>query len=186
VQSDGIPAPGISEFSTPNDPLEVTHTVVNFDGDHSLDVTTAVEQNISGYAHYSVQLRSDSGAVQVFEVAAPPGGLQVEMRDMTGDAIPNDLLLRSALLHRLPTVLVNDGHDHFTVAISAGDPGSISCGEQFAPGGNDGHGTIGMMSSGFRTGGLRHGHALFPQLSVGDSVHRSSSGRAPPVFATFI
>src|ERR1039458_9800135 len=82
LQSDAIPAPGISGPSAPNGPLEVTHYIVNFEGDHSLDVTTAVEKNSSGYSRYSVQLRSDSGAVQVFEVAAPPGGLQVEMRDM--------------------------------------------------------------------------------------------------------
>ena len=32
---------------------------------------------------------------------------------MTGDKVPNDVVLRPALLRWLPTVLVNDGHEHF-------------------------------------------------------------------------
>jgi hypothetical protein len=196
-QSVNISTADIPERSAPNSRLEVTRYVMDYDGDHSLDVATVVEQDISGFARYSVELRLASGVEQSFVVAAPPGGLRVEMRDMTGDKVPNDLLLQPALLHRPPTVLVNDGHDHFTVAISAGDPGSFSSGQELAPGGNDGHGTIGLMSSRFRTGGLKHSDQLFPQLReitfsfvsqlcVRDSEHPSSSGRSPPFPATLI
>jgi hypothetical protein len=99
---------------------------LDFDGDHSLDAATVIEQPSVGYAKYTVQLHLASGAEQSFVVMAPPGGLQVEMRDMTGDNIPNDVVLRPALLRWLPTVLVNDGHQHFEVAWSGPDPGSFS------------------------------------------------------------
>jgi hypothetical protein len=187
-----ISIPGIYKSAALSGNFEVTHAVMDFGGDHSLDVTTSVEQNTTGYSRYSVQLRLDSGAAQDFVVAAPPGGLRVELHDMTGDDVANDLLLRPAFLDRLPTVLLNDGHDHFTVAISASDPGSISSGQELAPRENDGHGTIGLMSSGFRMGGLTPGNQFFRQLKeftffrvsqvcVGDSEHTSSSGRAPPI-----
>jgi hypothetical protein len=189
-----VPAltPGVEQQLAVIAPLKITRAVMNFGDDHSLAVTTSVEQNISGIVHYSVQLQLDSGAPEFFVVAAPSGGLQVELQDMTGDNVANDLLLRPAFLDQLPTVLVNDGQDHFTVAISAGDPASISCRQSMDSGGSESRGTIGLMSSGFRAGGLRHDDELFPQLreisfaSVSqffarESEQSSSSGRAPPL-----
>jgi hypothetical protein len=147
-----------------------------------------------GYAQYTVQLHLASGVDQSFVVAAPPGGLQLEMHDMTGDKVPNDLILRPALLRWLPTVLVNDGHDHFAVAISGTNPDSFSCGQALDSQGSDGRGTIALMSSGFKTGRLVDDGGLFllqvkeeffspaTQTNAMSSCETSCSGRAPPTF----
>jgi hypothetical protein len=188
---------GATVPSALNDHFVMKRYDLDFDGDHSLDMATVIERVSNGFATYTVQLHLASGADQSVVVAAPPGGLQIEMHDMTGDKVPNDLILRPALLRWLPTVLVNDGHDHFTVAISAGDPCSISCGQELNPAGTGGHGSVGLMSSGFRTGGLRRTAQLFPQLRkntftvvsqlcAGNSEHQPSSGRAPPFLASSI
>jgi hypothetical protein len=183
--------PGPAEVSNHS---EITQYVMEFDGDHSLDLATVVELPSAGYAQYILQLHLTSGVDQSIVVAAPPGGLQLEMHDMTGDKIPNDLILRPALLRWLPTVLLNDGHDHFAVAISATDPISLSCGQELASRGNDGRGTVALMSSGFRTGRLANDEGLFlPQvqeefLTLTDQIFvkslrwSTSSGRAPPAF----
>ena len=176
---------------------EVTYYVMDFDGDHSLDLATVVEQVFSGYASYTVQLHLVSGAEQTIAVTAPPGGLQLEMHDMTGDKVPNDLVLRPALIHWLPTVLVNDGHDHFAVVISNHPPDSLSSGRDLQSRGSYARGTAALMSSGFKAGGLARGRELFPQLRelllapttqavVQHWEHSTSSGRAPPAFVTTI
>jgi hypothetical protein len=114
------------------------------------------------------------------------------MQDMSGDKIPNDLVLRPALLSWLPTVLLNDGHDHYAVAISGTDPGSVSSGQGLAPRGSDYQGTVALMSSGFKASGLMNeGGVFLPQVqeellspttrAIAPSLSYSpSSGRAPP------
>jgi hypothetical protein len=42
------------------------------------------------------------------------------MRDMSGDSVANDLVLTSKLLGLPPIVLLDEGHDHLTVASSPG------------------------------------------------------------------
>jgi hypothetical protein len=176
---------------------EITSYVMDFDGDHSLDLATVVEQAIGEYSRYTVQLHLASGAEQSIAVTAPPGGLRLEMRDMTGDNVANDLVLRPALLQWLPTVLVNDGHDHFAVVISNHPPDSLSSGQEFESGGSDARGPAALMPSGFKAGGLTRGRELFPQLRAlllsptTQAVfprweHPTSSGRAPPAPAILI
>jgi hypothetical protein len=168
---------------------------MDLEGDHSVDVATVVEQVFSGYASYTVQLHLASGAEQSIVVKAPPGGLQIEMHDMTGDQVPNDLVLRPALLCWLPTILLNDGHDHFAVAISSDPPDSLSSGQELASGGNDGRATAALISSCLKVGGLPHSEEFFQQfrehlhsssiaVAVPRSEYTSSSGRAPPAFVT--
>jgi hypothetical protein len=106
--------------------FEIRNYFLDFDGDHSLDAATVIEQPSAGYTKDTVQLHLASGVEQSVVVSAPPGGLQVEMHDMTGDKIANDVVLRPALLRWLPTVLVNDGHEHFEVAVLGPDPTSFS------------------------------------------------------------
>src|SRR5450631_2336367 len=101
-----------------NNHLEITNYLMNYAGDHSLDIATVIEQPSTGYTKYTVQLHLVSGAEQSVILSAPPGGLRVEMRDMTGDKIPNDVVLRPALIRWVPTVLVNDGKGYFKVAVS--------------------------------------------------------------------
>ena len=161
-------------------------------GDHSLEVATVTEQASAGITKYTIQLHLASGAEQSIAVSAPPGGLQLEMHDMTGDKVPNDLVLRPAWLQNLPTVLLNDGHDHFAVAISGPEPGSMSPGKELAPRERDDQGAAALLSSGFKTGSLINDGGLFlPQAreeilspatqAISPSLgHSSSSGRAPP------
>ena len=99
---------------------------LDFAGDHSLSAATVTEQPAAGHTTYTVRLQLASGAEQSLIVAGPPGGLQVEMHDMTGDHVPNDVVLRPALFSWLPTVLVNDGHDHFAVVVAGADAGDFS------------------------------------------------------------
>ena len=165
---------------------------MDFDGDHSLDVATVIEQRSAGYTKYTVELHLASGAEQSVVVSAPPGGLQVEMHDMTGDRVQNDVVLRPALLRWLPTVLVNDGHEHFEVAVSGPDPSSFSSNEDLGSRRRDSQTFALLMSSGFKAVHLPNGSRLFdPQLqeclfsSFTQTVtnrlgHASSPGRAPP------
>ena len=86
----------------------------------------AISQNQAAWnVRYTVRLKLDSGDEQSVSVMAPPGGLQLAMRDMTGDHVPNDVVVTPALLHWPLTVLVNDGRQ-FTVAISGTFPDSAS------------------------------------------------------------
>lgn len=103
--------------------------LLDFAGDHSLNAATVTEQAVEGRTKYTVDLHLASGAQQSVVVAGPPGGLQIQMQDMTGDDVPNDVILRPALLSRLSAVLVNDGHDHFTVVGASASTGSLSSSE---------------------------------------------------------
>jgi hypothetical protein len=172
---------------------EVRNYFLDFDGDHSLDTATVIEQVSAGYTKYTVQLHLASGAEQSVEVSAPPGGLQVEMHDMTGDKIPNDVVLRPALVRWLPTILVNDGHEHFEIAVASTDPSSFSSSEDLGSRRRDSQTFALLMSSGFEAVHLPNSRRLFnPQArecllssftqTITDCLsHASSSGRAPPL-----
>jgi hypothetical protein len=195
--SANLSATGKNATSGSTDRSEVKNYFMDFDGDHSLDVATVIEQPSAGYAKYTVELHLASGAEQSVIVRAPPGGLQVEMHDMTGDRVQNDVVLRPALLRWLPTVLVNDGHEHFEVAVSGPDPSSFSSNEDLGSRRRDSQTFALLMSSGFKAVRLPNGRRLFdPQLqeclfssstqTVTNRLGRASSpGRAPP-FATVI
>jgi hypothetical protein len=170
---------------------EVTSYVMDFDGDHSLDLATVIEQAIGAYSRYTVHLHLASGAEQSIAVTAPPGGLRLEMKDMTGDKVRNDLILRPALMHWLPTVLVNDGHDHFAVVISNRLSDFLSCGQDLKSGRNDARASAALMSSGFKARGFTTSRELFPQLREITTVSSAeaivprwnisiNSGRSPP------
>jgi hypothetical protein len=179
--------------SPSNNHSEIRNYFMDFAGDHSLDVATVIEQPSAGYTKYTVQLHLASGAEQSVVVSAPPGGLQVEMHDMTGDKVANDVVLRPALVRWLPTVLVNDGHEHFDVAISGTDPKSFSSSEDLGSRRGDPQTFALLISSGFKAVHLPDSRRPFdPQMqeclfssfnqTVADRLgHASSSGRAPPL-----
>jgi len=176
----------------------VKRHVGGFYDDRSLDVSIAVEQVCTRYIRYTVRLQLPSGVDQSFGVTAPPGGLQPEVRDMTGDGIRNDLVLTPALLPGAPTVLVNDGHDHFVEANSGNFPGALNCGDNVAWSAGNVQDASALVSSGLRPSGLTRSGVLFlPQLKqtffipAAQTVatcldHTPSSGRAPPVLLTNI
>jgi hypothetical protein len=168
---------------------------MDFAGDHSLDLATVIEQSSAGNTRYTIQLHLASGAEQSVELSAPPGGLQVEMHDMTGDKVQNDVVLRPALLRWLPTVLVNDGHDHFAVLVSGTDPRYFSSSVDLESRRRDSQMFAFLMSSGFKTAHLIHTRRRlepqlqdclsysFTQASANRLGHKASPGRAPPVIA---
>jgi hypothetical protein len=170
-------------------PRAVTRYITGSDGDHSLDAAIVVEQVFAQYSLYTVRLQFASGAEQSISVTAPSGGLQPELRDMSGDSVPNDVVLSSKVL-RLPlVVLLNEGHDHLTVASS---PGSFSPDDGRTSGTHQVRHASALVSPGFKSTGLASGSGLFlPQLrenlispiarrSSRHSNYSSSSGRAPP------
>jgi hypothetical protein len=170
-------------------PLKVTHFATSFDGDHSLEETIVVEQASAQYSLYTVRLHFASGAEQSFAIAAPPGGLQPELRDMSGDNVPNDVVLTSRLLGLPFIVLLNEGPDHLTVAISTG---SFASDDGRASGPGQVHHTSALPVSGFRPGSLvSGGGTILPELQenlfstvaslcIKHAEHRAASGRAPP------
>jgi hypothetical protein len=184
-----------SEPSALGNHRKVAHYATRFEGDHSLEAATVIEQVFAHYTLYTVRLQFASGSEQSIVLTAPPGGLQPEMRDMSGDSVPNDLVLTSSLL-RLPLiVLLNEGHDHLTVAISLG---SFAPDEGTASRADDARDMAAVKPSGFREGCLANGAGLLlpqmredllcaegPILTKGES-YASSSGRAPPAVATQI
>ena len=175
----------------------IERDALSFDGDRRLEVAIAVDDIRPAYAHYTIRLQLPSGAEQSIAVSAPPGGLRPEVRDMTGDNVRNDLILAPALLQWPLTVLVNDGHDHFVLAVSAAPPDSLSSKEAQASKG-DNQTTEALRSAGFKTGApSSDGRLSVPQsqqatLGPGAQAepkrlcHSSSSGRAPPMLVTEI
>jgi hypothetical protein len=190
------PAAVVPAISRSKNHLEITNYFMNYAGDHSLEVATVIEQPTAGYTKYIVQLHLASGAEQSVVLTAPPGGLQVEMRDMTGDKVANDVILRPALIRWIPTVLVNDGHEHFKVAMSGRDPSSFSSSADLGSRRRDPQTFALLMSSGFEAVYLPAYRRLFDaQLqeclfsSFSQAVcnrlgHASSPGRAPPLPTT--
>jgi len=175
--------------------VEIRNYFMGYAGDHSLEVATVIEEPTVGYAKYIVHLHLASGAEQSVIVFAPPGGLQVEMQDMTGDKIPNDVVLRPALVRWLPTVLINDGHEHFRVAVSGTDESSFSSPDNLGSRKPDSQTFALMMSSGFKAIHLLNRRRPFDpphqvcllspctQTVAICSVHATSAARAPPTIA---
>jgi len=187
--------PVASGHSAWSNQQRVTRYFTRLEGDHSLDAATVTEQVFSRYTLYTLRLQFTSGAEQSIAVTAPPGGLLPEMRDMTGDSVPNDLILTSRLL-RLPlVVLLNEGNDHLAVAVS---PGSFASGEGRTLATHQTHRASVLLPPGFKAGGPTNVSELFlPQLQEGslpsavnwmktDSTFSISSGRAPPALAIAI
>jgi len=162
-------------------------------GNDALNAAAVVNKNLFLSTRYTVRVRLSDGAEQFIFVTAPPGGLQLEVRDMTGDNIRNDLVLRPALIHWPLIVLLNDGHDHFTVAISASLPNSLNPSRQ-ASRSRDLPETAALSSS--KTGpqgtsrqilALTRQRGFLPPLAqrlLNQDAYRSVLGRAPPAIAT--
>jgi len=168
-----------------------------FEDKESLNAAAVVNENLSLSTRYTVRVRLSGGDEQVISITAPPGGLQLELRDMTGDDVRNDLVLRPALIHWPLIVLLNDGHDHFTVAISATLPSFVDSGSR-ASRSRQNPETAALTSSSPKAGpqassrqilGSTLQRVFLPPLAqrVPNQVaHGSVLGRAPPAFATHI
>ncbi|HEY2117789.1 MAG TPA: hypothetical protein VGH37_01280 [Candidatus Acidoferrum sp.] len=170
---------------------EVTSYATAFDGDHSLEAATVDEQAFARYTLYIVRLKFASGTEQSLAVVAPPGGLQPEMCDMSGDSVPNDLVLSSKLFRSPLVVMLNNGHDQLTVAFS---PGSFAPGEGRAS--HEFHNSLALASGSFKVKALANSEGLLlPQLEQSflspvaeiltpNARCATASGRAPPMTTT--
>ena len=169
-----------------------------FDGDQTLDAAAVIRQAFAPSTRYIVHVHSPSGTDQFIAVNAPPGGLELEVRDMTGDNVRNDLVLRPALVHWPLSVLLNDGHDHFTVSVSGVYPGAMESGAQQASTPDRIREIVAVVFSASEANALANRLGTFlPQLqqslisSFSETVttssdRASSSGRAPPTPVTQI
>ena len=97
--------------------------IADFDGDRKPDLATVEVQkgNSSSTSQYSIRLQLTAGAVQVFGVIAPAGGMQIVARDVNGDDAL-DVLVSTAWQHQQVAVLLNDGHGKFTLADAGAFP----------------------------------------------------------------
>ena len=100
--------------------------IADFDGDRKPDLATVEVQkgNSSSTSQYSIRLQLTAGAVQVFGVIAPAGGLQIVARDVNGDDAL-DVLVSTAWQHQQVAVLLNDGHGKFTLADAGAFPAAF-------------------------------------------------------------
>lgn len=174
----------------------VTRYFMGFEGDRSLDAATVVEQTRTGLMRYTLGLRLASGTEQWIALMAPPGGLRIEMRDMTGDHVPNDLVVTPALFDWPLAVLLKDSRDHFSVAISAVFPGSLGSGRNQASKARDVQCAALLITSGFKARSRTNGRGLFPphpqenvsfaiaQTATTRLASSSSFGRSPPALIT--
>ena len=117
--------------------------IADFDGDRKPDLATVEVQkgNSSSTSRYSIRLELTAGAVQVFGVIAPAGGLQIVARDVNGDDAL-DVLVSTAWQHKQVAVLLNDGHGKFTLA----DPGAFTA-AFWGSGGDWTSGTLALCDS---------------------------------------
>lgn len=178
-----------SPSATLRDHQRVTRYATRFAGDHSLDAATVTEQVSARNTVYAVRLQFASGAEQSIVVTAPPGGLLPEMSDMSGDSIPNDLVLTSGVFRVPLIVLINEGHDHLSVA---NPPGSFALGEDRASSPHQVNRTLALPRSGVKVGYVGNVAWRILSQSRGDFLppighifansadNTSSAGRAPP------
>jgi hypothetical protein len=161
------------------------------DADSALGAEAVVSENLAPSTGYTIDVRLADGSEQLIPITAPPGGLELQVRDMTGDNVQNDLVVRPALTHWPLIVLLNDGHNHFTVAISATLPSSMDSGSRLSRSQRVPDGTV-LVSFASKAGAsasdgqflvpkLRQGFlSSFTQSATNQTDRISVSGRAPP------
>lgn len=186
---EGFPAIGVSEMPGGSNHRTVTRFATQLDGDHSLIAATVAEQAFTRYTLYAVRLQFASGAEQSIAVMAPPGGLQPEMHDMSGDNVANDVVLTSRLLGLPLIILLNEGHDHLVVAVS---PNSFASSDGQASSPHQVHRASALVSSRFKPGEPGNGgwrivaqlqEKFFPPDTptlARNAWHVPNPGRAPP------
>lgn len=97
----------------------------DFDGDHRPDLAyVQTGQSALNSGAYWIDFRLSFRGPYSVMVAAPPGGLQIEARDVNGDNAV-DLVVSTAWLRQPVAILLNDGHGAFTPEKPAAFPGAF-------------------------------------------------------------
>ena len=90
--------------------------IADFDGDHRLDLAYVQmgQTEFSGEAYW-ISFRLSLRGQRSVRILAPPGGLQIQARDVNGDHAV-DLVVSTAWFRQPVAILLNDGHGAFTLA----------------------------------------------------------------------
>lgn len=100
--------------------------IADFDGDQLPDLASVEGDQVgSASTNYSIQFHLSAYGRQVIQLVAPPGGLQIEARDVNGDHAV-DLVLTTAWFKHPVAVLLNDGHGRFSRAQPSEFPGAFT------------------------------------------------------------
>ena len=150
-----------------------------------------VSENLAPSTGYTIDVRLADGSEQLIPITAPPGGLELQVRDMTGDNVQNDLVLRPALIalaadraaERRPQSLHGGHFGHFAKLHGFRQPAVRS---RQVP---DGAALVSFASKAgtsasdrqFLVPKLQQGFlSSFTQSSTNQTDRISVSGRAPP------
>lgn len=99
--------------------------IADFDGDHRLDLAyVETGQGELSREAYWISFRLSFRGQHSARILAPPGGLQIEARDINGDHAV-DLVVSTAWLRQPVAILLNDGHGAFAPAKPAAFPGAF-------------------------------------------------------------
>jgi hypothetical protein len=123
----GSAVAGVNDQNPPANHLApgLPFAIADFDGDHRPDLASIqAEQTNSGTTDYWIQLQLSTSGRQSFRLAAPPGGLLIEARDVNGDRAV-DLVLVTAWFKTPVAIFLNDGHGGFSRAQPADFPAAF-------------------------------------------------------------
>jgi hypothetical protein len=104
----------------------LTVALADFDGDHRLDLASIQDgHGTADTSTYWICLQFSTAGRQSIQLVAPPGGLQIEARDVNGDHAV-DLVFTTAWFRQPIAIFLNDGHGSFSRAEPAAFPGAFS------------------------------------------------------------
>ena len=104
----------------------LTIAFADFDGDHRLDLASIQDgHSTSDTSTYWIHFQFSTAGRQSIQLIAPPGGLQIEARDVNGDHAV-DLIFTTAWFRQPIAIFLNDGHGSFSRAEPAAFLGAFS------------------------------------------------------------
>ena len=98
--------------------------IADFDRDQRPDIASVGQIGFSS-TNYSIRFLLTGRGLETIQLVAPPGGLQLEARDVNGDQAV-DLVVTTAWFKQPVAVLLNDGHGGFSRAEPSEFPGAFT------------------------------------------------------------
>jgi hypothetical protein len=178
-------------------PLILHFAIADWDGDRKPDVAfVETADGRSSPSNYSIRVRLSGGLESAIGVSAPSGGLRLTARDVNGDDNV-DLVVRAVFDAHFLTVLLSDGHGHFSVAKPGSYPAITDEEDVFLQGPAGSPEQISVAQTRTTSDGDCIAGSAKPAVTDGDSVGVSKSrvalsssrqtnrGRAPPPPVSF-